>query len=156
MIEVWYKRFTKQHLYDLINKSADPLLKTFCTLWEERNYWDKFPPYVFIDENNNLCGLIAYTVNDKYKDAVKIYYLYVDELHRGKNIGKKLCNFIFDKFKSQVSYFIYVTDTTTDGKYLFERFRNDPFSEVYEKQNEFNGTDIVYKISMNRLKLFEI
>lgn len=155
MIEIWNNRFTKQHLYDLINKSTDPLLRTFCTLWDERDYWSKFPPYVFV-EGNSLCGLIAYTVNDKYKDAVKIYYLYVDEACRGNSIGKKLCNFIFDKFKSQVKYFLYVTDITTDGKFLFERFRDDIFSEVYEKQNEFNGTDIVYKIDMNKPRLFEI
>ena len=55
----------KLKLYQYVEKNVeDSILKTFNTLWDERNYW-KYKPLVYIS-NNEIVAFAAYTLNEKY------------------------------------------------------------------------------------------
>ncbi len=143
-------------LYDFVNTCDDELIRTFNILWEERNYWVLYQPIVYVVDGE-IVGFCAFAKTPKYENSIKIYYLYTHSNFQNKQIGKKLLNFVYDKYRDLgVVYFVYVTEINTGGHFLFDRFKNDERCQFKIIQNEFNTQDYVYKIKISEKELFSI
>ena len=140
----------KEELYQYVEEHVeDDILRTFNTLWEERDYW-KFKPLVF-KEGNTILGFGAYTINERYPGMLKVYYLHVRSDQRGKKIAKKLLLRMSEIAVKNNVDLMYVTEESTDGSKIFKNFK------FTIKNNEFGTKDYVYVIPKNELlKTFKI
>lgn len=134
----------KLKLYQYVEKYVeDSILKTFNTLWDERNYW-KYKPLVYIS-NNEIVAFTAYTLNEKYPGKLKVYYLHTRSDFRGQKIAKQLLRKISDIAIDNDLDMIYITEENTDGSKLFRDL------DFTLKNNEFGTTDYIYDIPKNKL-----
>ena len=134
----------KLKLYQYVEKYVeDSILKTFNTLWDERNYW-KYKPLVYIS-NNEIVAFTAYTLNEKYPGKLKVYYLHTRSDFRGQKIAKQLLRKISDIAIDNDLDMIYITEENTDGSKLFRDL------DFTLKHNEFGTTDYIYDIPKNKL-----
>ena len=134
----------KLKLYQYVEKYVeDSILKTFNTLWDERNYW-KYKPLVYIS-NNEIVAFAAYTLNEKYPSKLKVYYLHTRSDFRGQKIAKQLLRKMSDIAIDNDLDMIYITEENTDGSKLFRDL------DFTVKNNEFGTTDYIYDIPKNKL-----
>jgi GNAT superfamily N-acetyltransferase len=136
----------KEELYEYVrNNIQDPILRTFLTLWDERDYWD-YNPIVVYDEK--IVGFIAYSNPAHYKDCLKVYYLHVLDEYRGNGIAKQLLNIVYDASKFLDKYFLFISEENSDGFKLFKaKFDYNMVT------NEFGTNDFVFKIPSTHDKL---
>ena len=71
LTEIDKLRFIK-FIYDNTNSF---ILNTFGHTWSGRDWWSKYPIEACTDDKGKVLGLHAYTVNDKYEDTLKTYYI---------------------------------------------------------------------------------
>lgn len=134
----------KLKLYQYVEQYVeDSILKTFNTLWAERNYW-KYKPLVCIS-NNEIVAFAAYTLNEKYPGKLKVYYLHTRSEFRGQKIAKQLLRKMSDIAIDNDLDMIYITEENTDGSKLFKDL------DFTLKNNEFGTTDYIYDIPKNKL-----
>ena len=81
------------------------ILNTFGHTWSGRDWWSKYPIEVCTDDNGKVLGLHAYTVNDKYKDSLKTYYIVTSKDSRGQGIAKLLIKNAIYKNKDKISFY---------------------------------------------------
>lgn len=127
----------------VVENVEDPILQTFNTLWDERDYW-KYPPCVAM-YNGEIVGFCAYTINEKYPGFLKVYYLHVKVEYRRRGITKKFLKYIADIALSNNVGVLYITEENTDGSKLFKD------KKYQTKENEFGTIDKVYEFSKEDL-----
>jgi GNAT superfamily N-acetyltransferase len=143
------KTSDKEKLYAYVNEHiTDPILLTFLTLWEDRGYWEKFEPTI-IEKDGKIIGFVAYTIDEKYKDKLKVYYLHVCDSHRGKGLGKELLELCYQEAKFNNVNFYFVSEENSDGYKLFK----DKF-EYKKELNEFNTYDYIFDIETKKQTLW--
>ena len=133
----------KMQITKFVYKNTDSfIMNTFGFVWSERNWWNKFPIELCVDENNKILGLHAYTVYDKYPDCLKTYYIVTDKNTRGKGIAKILIKNALTVHKKFIKYYYVNTDEKSDGAAFYKKWLGDNY-ETYT--NDFNSNDLVFK-----------
>mgnify|MGYP003117911060 CR=1 FL=1 len=118
------------------------IMNTFGHVWSGRNWWEKFPVQVCIDDNGKVMALHAYTVNDKKPKTLKTYYIVTGEEHRGKGLAKLLIKNAIHKNKDKIDNYYVNTDDRSDGSIFYIRW----FGNNYKKEkNDFNSTDLIFE-----------
>ena len=99
------------------------ILNTFGHTWSGRDWWSKYPIEVCTDDNGKVLGLHAYTVNDKYKDSLKTYYIVTSKDSRGQGIAKLLIKNAIYKNKDKISFYYVNSDTKSEGAIFLLLFK---------------------------------
>lgn len=118
------------------------IMNTFGHVWSGRDYWNKFPIEVCTDEAGKVLGLHAYTVNDKYEDTLKTYFIVTDKKSRNMGIAKLLIKNAIFKHKDNVKYYYVNSDVRSPGFSFFKKWLGENYEIV---ENDFNSQDIIYK-----------
>lgn len=126
----------------------DNILKTFNSLWDERDYWCYKPLVYKID--NEIVAFTAYTIDEKYPGKLKVYYLHTRKEFRGQKIAKQLLRRLADIAHIHNKDMLYITEENTDGSKLFGNL------EFETKLNEFGTVDKIYEINKKILNKFFI
>lgn len=135
-------------LYDFVDDNIkDSILKTFNTLWDERDYWKYEPIACYVD--SNIVGFVAYTIDENHPGMLKIYYIYVLDEYRGKGIAKTLLEMCFQIAKVNSVNFLFISEEYSDGYKLF--INNYCYTKHF---NEFNTYDYKFIISNQNKTLF--
>jgi hypothetical protein len=133
-------RFMK-FVYDNTNSF---IMNTFGFTWESRDYWNKFPIEVCLGDNNQVLGLHAYTVNDKYPSTLKTYYIVTRQDQRGKGIAKIMIKNAVYKYRDIIEKYYANSDINSDGAIFYRRWfgKNKEYKQV---KNEFNSHDLIFE-----------
>jgi GNAT superfamily N-acetyltransferase len=126
----------------IYNNTDSFILNTFGHTWSGRNWWEKYPIEVCTDEKGKVLGLHAYTVNGKYKDALKTYYIVTSKDSRGMGIAKLLIKNAVYKHKDNIKFYYVNSDIKSEGAIFYKKWLGDNF---VEKDNDFNSKDIIFK-----------
>jgi len=118
------------------------ILNTFGHTWSGRDWWSKYPIEVCTDDNGKVLGLHAYTVNDKYKDSLKTYYIVTSKDSRGQGIAKLLIKNAIYKNKDKISFYYVNSDTKSEGAIFYKKWLGKNFTL---EDNDFNSQDIIFK-----------
>tara|TARA_A100000171_G_scaffold22048_1_gene20485 strand:- start:2034 stop:2507 length:474 start_codon:yes stop_codon:yes gene_type:complete len=118
------------------------ILNTFGHVWSGRNWWGKFPIEICTDDAGRILGLHAYTVNNKYPDTLKTYFIITSKAARGKGIAKFLIRNAIYKHKNNIKYYYVNSDVRSIGCSFYKRWLGEKFEIV---NNDFNSQDIIYK-----------
>lgn len=118
------------------------IMNTFGHVWSGRDYWNKFPIEVCTDDAGRVLGLHAYTVNDKYKDTLKTYFIVTDKNSRNMGIAKLLIKNAIYKHKNSVKYYYVNSDVRSAGFSFFKKWLGEKYEIV---KNDFNSQDIIYE-----------
>lgn len=118
------------------------IMNTFGHVWSGRDYWTKFPIEVCTDDAGKVIGLHAYTVNDKYKNTLKTYFIVTDKNSRNMGIAKLLIKNAIYKHKENIKYYYVNSDVRSPGFSFFKKWLGENFEIV---KNDFNSQDIIYK-----------
>ena len=113
---------------------------------------DKLRFIKFIFENTNSfilntfghtwSGRDAYTVNDKYEDSLKTYYIVTSKDSRGQGIAKLLIKNAIYKNKDKISFYYVNSDTKSEGAIFYKKWLGKNFTL---EDNDFNSQDIIFK-----------
>jgi len=133
----------KMQITKFVFKNTDSfIMNTFGYIWSERNWWNKFPIELCVDNNNKILGLHAYTVYDKYPDCLKTYYIVTNKDYRGKGIAKALIKNALTVHKNFIKFYYVNTDENSNGSVFYKKW----LGNNYEKsENEFNSNDLIFK-----------
>jgi len=133
----------KLRIIKWVYKNTDTfIMNTFGHVWSGRNWWEKFPVQVCIDENNKVMALHAYTVNDKKPKTLKTYYIVTSQDCRGKGLAKLLIKNAIYKHKDVIEKYYVNTDDRSDGSIFYIRWFGNNF---IKEKNDFNSTDLVFE-----------
>ena len=138
LTEIDKLRFIK-FIYDNTNSF---ILNTFGHTWSGRDWWNKHPIEVCTDSNGKLLGMHAYTVNDKYKDTLKTYYIVTSKDSRGLGIAKLLIKNAIFKHKDNINFYYVNSDIKSEGAIFYKKWLGNNFTE---EDNDFNSKDIIFK-----------
>lgn len=118
------------------------IMNTFGHVWSGRDWWEKFPIEVCVDENGKVLGLHAYNVNEKYENTLKTYYIVISQEARRRGIGKLLIKNAIHKHKDKINFYYVNSDVKSEGFHFFKKW----LGENYEiTDNDFDSQDIIYK-----------
>jgi GNAT superfamily N-acetyltransferase len=120
------------------------ILNTFGYLWEERQWWGKFPISVYMIDNK-IAGLHAFTCNTKGVDTLKTYYIVTGEEYRGQGIAKKLIRHDLAENAHICRRYYVNSEEGSDGIGLFKSMFGDNYSLL---SNEFNTQDYIFESSI--------
>lgn len=118
------------------------IMNTFGHVWSGRDYWNKFPIEVATDESGKVLGLHAYTVNDKYPNTMKTYYIVTNTNYRNKGIAKILIKNAVYRYRDNITHYYVNSDVKSAGYSFFKKWLGDNYEIV---NNDFNSQDIIYK-----------
>jgi len=118
------------------------ILNTFGHTWSGRNWWEKFPIEVCVDDAGQVLGLHAYTTNDKAKGTMKTYYIVTSKEVRGKGVAKLLILNAIYKHKDKIKNYYVNTDVRSNGVQFFKKLLGDNFTI---ESNDFNSQDIIFE-----------
>ena len=138
LTEIDKLRFIK-FIYDNTNSF---ILNTFGHTWSGRDWWSKYPIEVCVDDKGKVLGLHAYTVNDKFKDTLKTYYIVTSKDSRGKGIAKILIKNAIYKNKDKINFYYVNSDTKSEGAIFYKKWLGENFTL---ENNDFNSQDIIFK-----------
>ena len=133
----------KLRIIKWVYKNTDTfIMNTFGHVWSGRDWWEKFPIQVCVDDEGKVMALHAYTVNNKKPNTLKTYYIVTDKKHRGKGLAKLLIKNAVYKHKEDIETYYVNTDDRSDGSIFYIRW----FGNSYKKEeNDFNSTDLVFE-----------
>ena len=103
------------------NNTDSFIMNTFGHTWSGRNWWEKYPIEVCVGEKGKVLGMHAYTVNDKFKDTLKTYYIVTSKDTRGQGIAKLLIKNAIYKHKDSIEFYYVNTDVRSDGLFFFKK-----------------------------------
>ena len=138
LTEIDKLRFIK-FVYDNTNSF---ILNTFGHTWSGRDWWSKYPIEACTDDKGKVLGLHAYTVNDKYKDTLKTYYIVTSKDSRGQGIAKLLIKNAIFKHKDNIKFYYVNSDIKSEGAIFYKKWLGDNF---IEEDNDFKSKDIIFK-----------
>tara|TARA_A100000172_G_scaffold34932_1_gene21180 strand:- start:300 stop:776 length:477 start_codon:yes stop_codon:yes gene_type:complete len=138
LTEIDKLRFIK-FIYDNTNSF---ILNTFGHTWSGRDWWSKYPIEVCVDDEGKVLGLHAYTVNDKFEDTLKTYYIVTSKGSRGKGIAKILIKNAIYKNKDKINFYYVNSDTKSEGAIFYKKWLGENFTL---EDNDFNSQDIIFK-----------
>jgi hypothetical protein len=138
LTEVDKLRFIK-FIYD---NTDSFILNTFGHTWSGRNWWEKYPIEVCIDDRGRVLGLHAYTVNSKAENTLKTYYIVTSKKNRGLGIAKLLIKNALHKHKDNIKFYYVNSDVKSDGAIFFKKWLGTNF---IIKDNDFKSQDIIFK-----------
>ena len=138
LTEIDKLRFIK-FIYDNTNSF---ILNTFGHTWSGRDWWNKYPIEVCVDSSGKVLGMHAYTVNDKYKDTLKTYYIVTSKYNRGLGIAKLLIKNAIFKHKDSIKFYYVNSDIKSEGAIFFKKWLGNNY---IEESNDFNSKDIIFK-----------
>ena len=118
------------------------ILNTFGHTWSGRNWWEKFPIEVCVDDAGQVLGLHAYTTNNKAKETMKTYYIVTSKEARGKGVAKLLILNAIYKHKDKIKNYYVNTDVRSNGVRFFKKLLGDNFTI---ENNDFNSQDIIFE-----------
>lgn len=138
LTEIDKLRFIK-FVYDNTNSF---ILNTFGHTWSGRDWWSKYPIEACTDDKGKVLGLHAYTVNDKYKDTLKTYYIVTSKDSRGQGIAKLLIKNAIFKHKDNIKFYYVNSDIKSEGAIFYKKWLGNNFTE---EDNDFKSKDIIFK-----------
>ena len=138
LTEIDKLRFIK-FVYDNTNSF---ILNTFGHTWSGRDWWSKYPIEACTDDKGKVLGLHAYTVNDKYKDTLKTYYIVTSKDNRGQGIAKLLIKNAIFKHKDNIKFYYVNSDIKSEGAIFYKKWLGNNFTE---EDNDFKSKDIIFK-----------
>ena len=138
LTEIDKLRFIK-FVYDNTNSF---ILNTFGHTWSGRDWWSKHPIEACTDDKGKVLGLHAYTVNDKYEDTLKTYYIVTSKDSRGQGIAKLLIKNAIFKHKDNIKFYYVNSDIKSEGAIFYKKWLGDNF---IEEDNDFKSKDIIFK-----------
>ena len=138
LTEIDKLRFIK-FVYDNTNSF---ILNTFGHTWSGRDWWSKYPIEACTDDKGKVLGLHAYTVNDKYEDTLKTYYIVTSKDSRGQGIAKLLIKNAIFKHKDNIKFYYVNSDIKSEGAIFYKKWLGENF---IEEDNDFKSKDIIFK-----------
>ena len=133
----------KLHFMKFVYDNTDSfIMTTFGHVWSSRDWWNKFPIQVCLDENNKVIGLHAYTVNDKKTKTLKTYYIVTEKNSRGKGIARILITNALLENKDKVDTYFVNTDKNSDGALFYLKWLGNNFKK---EKNDFNSEDLIFE-----------
>ena len=138
LTEIDKLRFIK-FVYDNTNSF---ILNTFGHTWSGRDWWSKYHIEACTDDKGKVLGLHAYTVNDKYEDTLKTYYIVTSKDSRGQGIAKLLIKNAIFKHKDNIKFYYVNSDIKSEGAIFYKKWLGDNF---IEEDNDFKSKDIIFK-----------
>tara|TARA_E500000318_G_scaffold106859_1_gene115337 strand:- start:481 stop:954 length:474 start_codon:yes stop_codon:yes gene_type:complete len=124
------------------NNTDSFIMNTFGHTWSGRNWWEKYPIELCVGDNGKVLGLHAYTVNDKFEDTLKTYYIVTAKDTRGQGIAKLLIKNAIFKYKDNIKFYYVNSDIKSDGAIFYKKWLGNNF---IEEDNDFNSKDIIFK-----------
>jgi GNAT superfamily N-acetyltransferase len=134
---------TKLKLMEFVYDNTDSfIMNTFGYLWQEREWWNKFPVEVY-KVGDIIAGLHAYTVNTKGLNIAKTYYIVTGKAFRGQGIAKKLTKAALRRLndkKTASTYFVNTEEKSNGVKFYKSLFN----SEYKIEKNQFGTLDYIF------------
>ena len=118
------------------------IMNTFGHVWSGRNWWEKFPIEVCIDDAGTVIGLHAYSVNDKFPKTLKTYFIVTSKQARGKGVAKLLIQNAIYKHKDDIEFYYVNSDIRSDGCAFYKKWLGKKFKIT---SNDFESQDITFK-----------
>jgi GNAT superfamily N-acetyltransferase len=133
----------KLHFMKFVYDNTDSyIMNTFGHVWSGRDWWDKFPIQLAVNEKGEVLGLHAYTVNDKKPKTLKTYYIVTNKKWRGKGIARLLILKALEEHKEKIETYYVNTDKKSDGVLFFLKMLGNKFKRV---KNDFNSEDYIFE-----------
>lgn len=138
----------KFQLMEFVYKNTDSfIMNTFGFVWENRQWWSKFPVQVYkID--NQIIGLHAFTYNTKKESTIKTYYIVTHKAFRGQGIAKKMIIHTLNTYSEVSSNYFVNSEENSDGMHFFKKLFNDKFLLT---KNEFGSLDYVFEAPIDHI-----
>lgn len=138
----------KFRLMKFIHDNSDSfIMNTFGYLWENRQWWDKFPIQTYT-VGETVAGLHAFTVDTKNVDTIKTYYIITHPAFRGQGIAKKMLFDLFSEFRNTDKKYFVNSEENSEGVNFYKKIFKDRFTL---KINEFGTVDYIFEAPIKQL-----